>query len=80
MKIAVSIPDDLFRNAERLTKRLGLSRSALYQRALTEFLKRQDDQSVTDAFNKVYGDECDFGKLDPFLEHLQFASIPREDW
>ena len=38
MKIALSIPDDLFESGETLSKRLGVSRSRLYATALAEFV------------------------------------------
>ena len=42
MKTAISIPDPVFRSAERLAARLGLSRSELYCRALKDLLARHD--------------------------------------
>ncbi len=36
MKTAVSLPDDLFRMAEAAARRLQVSRSELYARAITE--------------------------------------------
>jgi metal-responsive CopG/Arc/MetJ family transcriptional regulator len=72
MKTTISIPDDLFRAADRAAKRLGLSRSELVQRALTAFLERQSDALVTDALNQV--------KLDPVLDRLQRLSLPAEKW
>jgi predicted transcriptional regulator len=53
MKTAVSIPDELFARGESLAKRLGMSRSALYRRALQEFVDRTDDQDITARINAV---------------------------
>ncbi len=53
MKTAVSIPDDVFEDAERLAGRLQTSRSQLYARALSEFVARHDDDHVTAAMNQV---------------------------
>jgi metal-responsive CopG/Arc/MetJ family transcriptional regulator len=78
MKIAVSIPDQLFKAAERQAKKLKISRSALYARAIEAFLAAQIDRDVTGALNRIYGEEK--AKLDPFLAKMQSASIPREDW
>ena len=41
MKTAVSLPDELFRQAEAAAKKLRMSRSKLYATALSEFLDRQ---------------------------------------
>jgi antitoxin MazE6 len=79
VKTAISIPDDLFRAAERAAKRLGLSRSEFYQRAVAAFLERQSDTLVTDALNEIYQSE-EPGLVDPVLERMQRASLPREEW
>jgi metal-responsive CopG/Arc/MetJ family transcriptional regulator len=78
MKTAISIPDDLFRSAERASARLGLSRSELYRRALALFLDRNDDRAVTEALDRVYGEAE--GRLDPHLQQMQAASLAREPW
>ncbi len=51
MKTAISIPDDLFREAEKLAEQLELSRSALYAKALKELLERLKDEAVTAQIN-----------------------------
>ena len=79
MKTAISLPDGLFRDAERAAKTMGISRSELYQKALAEFLKRQNDQLITDALNRVYTAENP-GKLDPVIAQLQWDALPDEEW
>jgi len=54
MKTAVSIPDDVFADAERLARRLKKSRSQLYSHALREYVSRHAADDVTDALNKVH--------------------------
>src|SRR4029077_3448729 len=53
MKTAVSIPDDVFEEAERLARRMKKSRSELFSRALTEYVARHAPDHVTDAMNQV---------------------------
>jgi hypothetical protein len=53
MKAAVSIPDDVFEEADRLARTLKTSRSQLYSRALKEFLARHASDRITDAMNRV---------------------------
>ena len=79
MKTVISLPDDLFRAAERTAKRMGLSRSELVQRALAAFLERNSDALVTDALNEIY-EPGNRGSLDPMLDRLQRMSLPREKW
>lgn len=54
MKVAVSIPDDIFQEADQLARVLKTSRSQLYSRALKEFLARHAPDQITDAMNRVY--------------------------
>ncbi len=53
MKVAISIPDDVFEDAERLARRLGISRSLLYSRALRDFVARYEPDHVTAALDVV---------------------------
>ncbi|MEY4581162.1 MAG: hypothetical protein RL701_5865 [Pseudomonadota bacterium] len=53
MKAAVSIPDDVFKEADRLARELKTSRSQLYSRALKEFLARHAPDQITEAMNRV---------------------------
>jgi metal-responsive CopG/Arc/MetJ family transcriptional regulator len=53
MKTAVSIPDEVFDEAERLAVELQTSRSQLYSRALKEFVARHTPDRLTEAMNRV---------------------------
>ena len=53
MKVAVSSPDDVFEEGERLASRLRTSRSQLYARALADFVCRHDANRTTAAMNAV---------------------------
>ena len=56
MKVAVSIPDDVFAEAEALAKRLKASRSEIYSRALGEFIGTHAPDRVTELMNDVVRD------------------------
>jgi hypothetical protein len=56
MKVAVSIPDDVFAEAEALAKRLKSSRSEIYSRALGEFIGHHAPDRVTELMNDVVRD------------------------
>ena len=56
MKTAISLPDEVFESAEKLAKRLKLSRSELYSRALAEYLARHAPDDVTEAWNSAIQD------------------------
>ena len=49
MKTAISIPDDVYVEAERLMRRLNKSRSELSTEAVREYLARHDAGAVTEA-------------------------------
>ncbi len=78
MKTAVSIPDPIFKAAERAAKRAKISRSRFYARALEEFLERQKSKGITEALNKVYSAES--SELDPVIARLQSEALGREEW
>ena len=53
MKTAISITDRVYKEAERLAKKLKKSRSQLYSEAVAEYVARHDDDEVTAAMNRV---------------------------
>jgi metal-responsive CopG/Arc/MetJ family transcriptional regulator len=53
MKTAISIPDDVFKQAERLARRARKSRSELFSDAMREYVARHAPDDVTDAMNRV---------------------------
>lgn len=53
MKVAVSIPDPIFDDADALARRLGTTRSKLYARALSAFVADNDPDRITEAMNAV---------------------------
>jgi antitoxin MazE6 len=79
MKVALSIPDDLFESAETLSKRLRVSRSRLYATALAEFLAKHRTRRITEQLDAVYA-EPDSGGLDSGLRRLQRRSLGPDQW
>jgi len=55
VKVVVSIPDPLFRRAERLAQRRKMSRSQLYALALERLVDLEDDGQITRQLDAVYG-------------------------
>jgi metal-responsive CopG/Arc/MetJ family transcriptional regulator len=78
MKTAVSIPDDVFRGAERLARRTRKSRSQLYSDAVKEYVARHATDEVTEAFNRI----CDHvgDQNDPFLSQAALQTLARSEW
>jgi metal-responsive CopG/Arc/MetJ family transcriptional regulator len=51
MKTAISVPDRIFSEGERLAKRLKKSRSQVYAEALAEYVARHDEDQVIERVN-----------------------------
>lgn len=79
MKTAISIPDTEFEAAERLAKRLRVSRSQLYRRAITDFVARHAETRVTEKLNEVYAEPVS-SALDDVWQRAQAKSVPAEEW
>jgi predicted transcriptional regulator len=76
MKTAISIPDDAFQAADRVAKRLALSRSELYSRAVAQFVREHTTDGVTAALDHLY--EGEPPTVDPLLSALQLHSLSAE--
>jgi metal-responsive CopG/Arc/MetJ family transcriptional regulator len=78
MKTAVSLPDRVFRAAERHAKNARKSRSQLYAEALSEYLVRHSPEEVTEAMNRVIEQ---LGKhAEPFVARAGRRILERTDW
>src|SRR5271169_1639636 len=78
MKTAVSIPDDLFRGAERLARRSKKSRSRLFSDALREYVARHAPEEVTEAMNRACAAVGD--TRDPFVAAAARRVLKRTEW
>jgi len=64
VKIAVSVPDDVFSRADELAAEMGVSRSQVYTQALEQYLEQHDalHDPVTAAVDRVVdGTDVDSG-------------------
>ena len=78
MKTVISIPDNLFEAAEKVARRLGISRSELYQRAVARYLE-QHGVVVREALDAVYSRTGD-RDLDPLIRAAGEQILTDEDW
>ncbi len=78
MKTAISVPDDVFAEAERYARKTGKSRSQLYSEALRQYLLRHAPDAVTAAMNEVC---AKVGQQDDeFLRAAGRRLLGREKW
>jgi predicted transcriptional regulator len=68
----------VFRSAEALARRLKMSRSQLYTKAVADFVARHRRRQLTKQLDEVYS-EIDEG-LDAGTLALQRRSLPDEEW
>ena len=78
MKIAISVPDEIFEAGEHLAKQLGLSRSQLYADALSAYLSERGAAAVTARLNAVYAQQS--SKLDAAFAKAQLNCVADEAW
>lgn len=87
MEIEPSVPDDMYWQAESLANRMGISKSELFCRAISDYIKGceaavQDNRPagdlVQEALDAVYSREE--SGVDEMLAKMQWASLPRESW
>ena len=78
MKTAISIPDSIYKAAEKLAIRLGMTRSALYTKAIKKFLQDHRNDRITERLNETY--EKESSNLDPVLEKMQTISMEEDEW
>ena len=78
MKTAISLPDALFKSGDSLAKRLGVSRSELYARALADYVAKHRAGQMTQRLNAVYAAEE--SRLDAATVAAQLRTLPPESW
>lgn len=72
------MPDELFRLAEAAARKLRVSRSELYAKAITEYLERRQSNAITESLNDLYSARP--AKLNPGLHRAQVISIEKDAW
>ena len=78
MKTAISIPDEVFEDAERLAERLRTSRSRLYSQALREFVARHSPDEITESMNRVVAEVG--AEADDFRRTAARRVLAKVDW
>ena len=75
MKTAISIPDPIFAAAEKLARRLGISRSQLYSEAVDALIEKHRYSGVTEQLNAVYEANPEASRLEQEVEELQYGLL-----
>ena len=78
MKTAVSVPDEVYEQAEVLSQRTGRSRSEIYSTALREYLARHDIAVVTEAIDVVVDGVG--AEVEPFVTTVSTRRLRDVEW
>jgi len=78
MKTAISIPDRLFEAAERLARRMGMSRSELYSNAIASYVDANRSLGVRERLDAVYATEP--SRIEDDVARTQSESVFEEKW
>ena len=78
MKVAISIPDDLFAEAEQLACERKQSRSQLYSRAVREYVARHSSDNITATLDSICAEGNTAG--DGFASTAGRQTLERSQW
>lgn len=59
VKTAISMDEALFREAEALANKMGVSRSRLFADAVEEYVRRRENEELLKRLNEAHADEPD---------------------
>jgi predicted transcriptional regulator len=79
MKTAVSVPDDLFAQVDRLARRSRRSRSEVYRAALREYVARHAPDEVTASLDRIVA-EVGQPADSPFAAAAARLSFASAEW
>ncbi len=76
MKTAISIPDQLFNDAEITAKQLGLARSQLYVKAIKEYIDNHNKDKIREKLNSIYSTNTNITEIDNIgVDSLRQATL-----
>lgn len=78
MRITVSVPEPIFTSAERLARRLGKTRSALYAEAVREYVAHRLPDAMTEAMDRVCAEVE--RRPDRFASAAARRALERSEW
>ncbi len=70
VKTAISLDEELFREAEEWAGKLGISRSQLFARAVAEYVRERENEELLRRLNEAHAEEPDEEDRES-LEHAQ---------
>jgi metal-responsive CopG/Arc/MetJ family transcriptional regulator len=83
MKIAISIPDSVFRDVKKAAEEQKRSRSEIFVEAVREYLAKLESRRIFDSLNEAYGapeTEEERDAREAALDLYKRTVLKREDW
>lgn len=80
VKTAISVDESLLRRAETLARSLKTSQSGLFALALSEFLKRHENQRMLEDVNASYASEEDASEKETRKAALLLVAEVADEW
>jgi len=77
MKVAISVPDPIFKAADVLAKKLRKSRSQVYAEALAAYVGAHGERAVRERLDAVYAHQD--STPDPALLEAQLQTLDRNE-
>jgi metal-responsive CopG/Arc/MetJ family transcriptional regulator len=77
MKTAISLPDELFEEADAVAMQIGVSRSQLYATALEEYVAKFRSEQITSQLNAVYSVQA---PTDKAVTSAARKTLRRAEW
>ena len=79
MKVAISIPDSVFKAGDALARKRKISRSQLYAEAVAAYLGAHGADAIRERLDAVYATQD--SSVDPGLVQAQLETLdPNETW
>jgi len=80
VKTAISVPDQIFRRATRYAKRLGISRSELFTRAVEQFIHDQNAKVIRESYDRAFGEDAGDDETSEFRRRSSRKALLDVEW
>lgn len=82
MKTAVSLPNELFFTVEKIRKKHNINRSSFISSAVSEYIKKLQNQHLLDSINEVYNNpgNHDTSFINKYTSNLKNNILEKEEW
>ena len=80
VKTAISIPDEVFEKAERCAKKLGVSRSELYARAVQRFLEQHQAHEIRASYDRAFAPDAGEDDTTQMVSAAARKALAKVEW